>query len=109
MWSRYGRPTFFASWLRKLRDEQARARIQIRIRRVSLGNFGGVKAVGQSVSELRIDYGPGYRVYLAQKGEVVVLLLAGGTKKTQQSDIAKAKALAKEWLNDSENKSVGSV
>ena len=91
----------FANWLRKLRDEQARARVQIRIRRISLGNFGDIKPVGEGVSELRIDYGPGYRVYLHQQGSLLVLLLAGGTKKTQQSDIAKAKALAKEWANGS--------
>lgn len=86
----------FADWLRRLRDERARARIQIRIRRLSLGNFGDVKPVGGGVSELRIDYGPGYRVYFRQYGEVLVLLLAGGTKKTQEADIAKAKKLAKE-------------
>jgi putative addiction module killer protein len=86
----------FAHWLRKLRDENARARIQIRIRRLSLGNFGDVKSIGDGISELRIDYGPGYRVYLQRKGDVIVLLLAGGTKKTQQTDIQKAKVLAKE-------------
>ena len=89
----------FANWLRKLRDEQARARIQIRIRRLSLENFGDVKPVGEGVSELRIDYGPGYRVYFQQFGNVVVLLLIGGTKKTQEADIAKAKKLAKEVQN----------
>jgi putative addiction module killer protein len=87
----------FSNWLRKLRDHQARARIQIRIRRLSLGNFGDVKPVGEGVSELRVDYGPGYRVYLQQQGNLLVLLLAGGSKKTQQADIAKAKKLAKEW------------
>ena len=87
----------FADWLRRLRDENARARIQVRIRRLSLGNFGDVRPVGGGVSELRIDYGPGYRVYLRQRGEVLVLLLAGGTKKTQEADIAKAKKLAQEW------------
>jgi putative addiction module killer protein len=86
----------FATWLRKLRDEQARSRIQIRIRRLSLGNFGDVKPVGEGVSELRIDYGPGYRVYFQQIGDVLVLLLIGGTKKTQDADIAKAKKLARE-------------
>jgi putative addiction module killer protein len=89
----------FANWLRKLRDEQARARIQIRIRRLSLGSFGDVKSVGGGVSELRIDYGPGYRVYLQQFGNVLVLLLVGGTKKTQDGDIAKAKRLGKEAQN----------
>jgi putative addiction module killer protein len=91
----------FATWLRKLRDEQARARILIRIRRLSLGNVGDVKPVGKGVSELRIDYGPGYRVYFRQSGNVFVLLLIGGTKKTQDADIAKAKQLAKEALHGS--------
>jgi len=86
----------FANWLRKLRDDQARARIQIRIRRLSLGNFGDVKPVGEGVSELRIDYGPGYRVYFQRIGSLLVLLLVGGSKKTQDADIAKAKQLAKE-------------
>jgi putative addiction module killer protein len=87
----------FAGWLRKLRDEQARSRILIRIRRLSLGNFGDVKPVGEGVSELRINYGPGYRVYFRRIGSsIVLLLLVGGTKKTQQADIAKAKKLAKE-------------
>jgi putative addiction module killer protein len=87
----------FSDWLRRLRDENARARIQIRIRRLSLGNFGDIRPVGGGVSELRIDYGPGYRVYLRQRGNLLVLLLAGGTKKTQEDDIAKAKKLGKEW------------
>src|ERR1700761_2435981 len=91
----------FVNWLRKLRDENARARIQIRIRRLSLGNFGDVKPIGDGVNELRIDYGPGYRVYLTRKGTELVLLLAGGNKKTQQKDIAKAKAIAKELSNAS--------
>ncbi|MGD0293145.1 MAG: type II toxin-antitoxin system RelE/ParE family toxin [Terracidiphilus sp.] len=86
----------FSDWLRKLRDEKARSRILIRIRRLSLGNFGDAKPVGNGVSELRIDYGPGYRVYLQQRGSMLVLLLAGGSKKTQSADIAKAKKLAKE-------------
>src|SRR5580658_2211811 len=89
----------FANWLRKLRDEQARARIQIRIRRLSLGNFGDVKPVGEGVSELRIDHGPGYRVYFQQIGSLLVLLLVGGNKKTQDADIVKAKKLAKEAQN----------
>jgi len=91
----------FSDWLRKLRDEKARSRILIRIRRLSLGNFGDVKPVGDGVSELRIDYGPGYRVYFQKRGNVLVLLLTGGSKKTQSADIAKAKRLAKEWANGS--------
>lgn len=90
----------FSNWLRKLRDLQALARIQIRIRRLSLGNFGDTKPVGEGVSELRIDYGPGYRVYFQKTGNLLVLLLVGGTKSTQQSDIAKAKKLAKEAKHD---------
>ena len=92
-------PEVFSTWLRKLRDLQTLARIQIRIRRLSLGNFGDVKPVGEGVSELRIDYGPGYRVYFQRTGSLLVLLLIGGTKSTQQSDIAKAKKLAKEAKN----------
>jgi putative addiction module killer protein len=91
----------FSDWFRELRDEKARSRILIRIRRLSLGNFGDVKPVGDGVSELRIDYGPGYRVYLQQRESALVLLLAGGSKKTQSTDIAKAKKLAKEWANGS--------
>jgi putative addiction module killer protein len=90
----------FADWLRRLRDDKARFRILVRIRRLSLGNFGDVKTIGEGVSELRIDHGPGYRVYLRQQGELLVLLLAGGSKKTQATDIAKAKKLAKEWADD---------
>lgn len=90
----------FSSWLRKLRDEKAKFRIIARLRRLSLGNFGDVKPVGDGVSELRIDYGPGYRVYFQQRGNLLVLLLAGGTKATQESDISKAKKLAEEWGNE---------
>ena len=91
----------FSNWLRKLSDHNARGRIQIRIRRLSLGNFGDVKSVGEGVGELRVDYGPGYRVYLQRRGNLLVILLAGGSKKTQQADIAKAKKLAKEATNGS--------
>jgi putative addiction module killer protein len=73
----------------------ARTRILLRIRRLSLGNFGDVKPVGGGVSELRIDYGPGYRVYFIRKGQTVVVLLAGGDKKTQAHDIVKAIELSK--------------
>jgi putative addiction module killer protein len=87
----------YAKWFRTLQDVRAKARIDIRIRRPSLGNPGDVKPVGEGVSELRIDYGPGYRVYFVQRGQVVALLLCGGDKRTQDRDIEKAKALAKEW------------
>jgi putative addiction module killer protein len=79
-----------------LRDRQARARINARIRRLSLGNFGDVKPIGEGVSELRIDFGPGYRVYFVQRGQTLVVLLAGGDKRTQDRDIKKALKLARE-------------
>jgi len=78
-----------------LRDRQARARIDIRVRRLSMGNPGDVKPVGQGVSELRIDYGSGYRVYFIRRGETLIILLAGGDKKTQERDIKIALNLAK--------------
>ena len=85
----------YAKWFKSLRDRIARARIDIRIRRLSLGNPGDVKPVGDGISELRIDYGPGYRVYYLQRGNEYILLLAGGDKSTQTEDIVKAKKLAK--------------
>ena len=84
----------YASWFASLRDRQARARIDVRIRRLSLGNPGDVKPVGEGVAELRIDYGPGYRVYFVQRGSQVVILLAGGDKQTQAQDIQTAIELA---------------
>ncbi|RCW83725.1 type II toxin-antitoxin system RelE/ParE family toxin [Phyllobacterium bourgognense] len=86
----------FSHWITKLKDQNAVARIQIRIRRLSLGNPGDVKPVGGGISEIRIDYGPGYRIYYHQRGLVLVLLLCGGDKSTQSTDIARAKSLAKE-------------
>jgi len=87
----------FDRWLKKLRDPRAKARIEMRIRRLSLGNPGDVNPIGEGLSEMRIDYGPGYRVYYVQHGSILVVLLCGGDKRTQQSDIAKAKELAAEW------------
>jgi putative addiction module killer protein len=84
----------FEDWLARLRDHRARARISVRIRRLSLGNPGDVRPVGSGVSELRIDYGPGYRIYYVQRGPVLVILLCGGDKRTQKADIELAKALA---------------
>lgn len=86
----------YAQWFDRLRDRQAKARIAVRIRRISLGNFGDVKPVGEGVSELRVDYGPGYRVYFIKLGERIVLLLCGGDKSTQQRDIDAAKFLARQ-------------
>jgi len=85
----------YSEWFANLRDKQARARINARIRRLSLGNPGDVKPVGEGVSELRIDYGPGYRVYFLQQGREVVIMLAGGDKHTQQKDIQAALELVR--------------
>ena len=86
----------FVTWFESLRDRQAKARINIRIRRLSMGNPGDVKPVGQGVSELRIDCGPGYRVYFIQRGETLILLLAGGDKRTQKRDIKTALDLSQD-------------
>jgi putative addiction module killer protein len=86
----------YSQWFSGLRDRQARARILARIRRLSLGNPGDVRPVGEGVSELRINYGPGYRVYFAQHGQTLVILLAGGEKHTQDRNIKTALKLARE-------------
>jgi putative addiction module killer protein len=85
----------FARWLDDLRDVRGRARIQVRIERLAAGNPGDVAPVGQGVSELRIDVGPGYRVYFTQRGRAVIILLAGGSKHTQAADIKAAVQLAR--------------
>lgn len=87
----------FAKWLSKLADRQAVARIQVRIRRMTLGSLGNVKPVGSAVSEARIDYGPGYRLYFLRRGPILIVLLCGGTKGTQQKDIARAIEIANDW------------
>ena len=88
--------TVFDVWFNRLRDRRAAARIQARIDRAESGNLGDCKPVGEGVSELRIDVGPGYRVYFLQRGTEVVILLAGGEKSTQTEDVAAAKRLAKQ-------------
>jgi putative addiction module killer protein len=85
----------FSKWIDSLRDIRARARIQVRIERLAIGHAGDVKPVGEGVSELRIDYGPGYRVYFKKQGRSVVILLAGGDKKTQSRNIKTALRLAR--------------
>ena len=87
----------FDRWLRGLRDTQVRAKITARLRRLSLGNPGDVKPVGHGISELRIHHGPGYRIYYLTRGPIVVVLLCGGDKNSQTSDIEQAKAIAKHW------------
>jgi len=89
------RTEIFANWLDGLNDIRARARILVRIERLAAGNPGDVKPVGEGVSELRIDYGPGYRVYYKKQRQKVVILLAGGEKNTQAKDIKTALRLAK--------------
>jgi putative addiction module killer protein len=77
----------YAKWIDELRDRRAVSRIDLRIRRLSLGNFGDVRSVGGGVSEMRIDYGPGYRVYFVRRSDIVVILLCGGDKSTQDREI----------------------
>lgn len=89
----------FEDWLQNLRDSQAVAKINTRIRRVSLGNLGDVRPVGDGVSEMRIHFGPGYRLYFISQGRQVVILLCGGDKGSQRGDIERAKQVAAEWRN----------
>ncbi|MFY9817308.1 MAG: type II toxin-antitoxin system RelE/ParE family toxin [Pseudolabrys sp.] len=83
----------FSQWLHRLKDDKAAARILVRIRRAELGNLGDCRSVGGGVMEMRVDYGPGYRVYFARQGDSIVVLLCGGDKRTQQRDIKRAKEL----------------
>ena len=93
----------FDKWLRKLKDKQGKARVLNRIDRLAHGNPGDVKPVGQGISELRVNHGPGYRVYYLKEGNRLILLLCGGDKSTQQQDIDKAKILAVAWRTDRES------
>ena len=86
----------FNAWLTRLKDRQARAKIRVRLNRLRLGNLGDCKPIGEGVTELRIDYGPGYRVYFGQEGPQFILLLCGGDKHTQRADIQKAHEY---WIN----------
>ena len=90
---RIDRTAEFNRWLTGLTDIRAAARIEIRIDRLKLGNPGDVRPIGDGLSELRIDYGPGYRVYIGQRGKRLIIVLAGGDKRTQTQDIALAKRL----------------
>lgn len=83
----------FSQWFHNLKDRAAKIRISARIERAKNGNFGDHKSVGDGVSEMRLTYGPGYRIYYAQKGEITYLLLNGGDKSTQENDIARAKSI----------------
>lgn len=87
----------FDRWISKLADSRARAKIQVRIDRLQRGNPGDVRPVGQGVSELRVDFGPGYRIYFKQQGSDIILLLCGGDKASQPKDIKLAKELAQQW------------
>jgi putative addiction module killer protein len=91
----------FIEWLRGLRDERARQKIQVRLDRLSLGNLGNVRAVGEGIHELKIDFGPGFRVYFGVAESSVVLLLIGGDKSSQNEDIKKAKRYWKEFKSES--------
>jgi putative addiction module killer protein len=88
----------FTLWLQSLRDPRARARIAARIDRMAEGNLGDAKPVGGGLSEMRIHYGPGYRVYFMQRGTVLIILLCGGDKRDQTKDIESARRIAQEWL-----------
>lgn len=92
----------FERWLRKLKDRQAVARVLARIDRLVAGNPGDVKPVGGGISEMRIRYGPGYRIYFLQEGDRLILLLAGGDKSTQSADIATAQWVASNWQQNKE-------
>jgi putative addiction module killer protein len=90
----------FQKWRIRLKDERIRALIASRLDRLAFGNAGDVKPVGQGISELRIDHGPGYRIYFQRRGNTIIILLCGGDKSTQAKDIKTAKRLAAEWSEE---------
>lgn len=94
----------FKEWLSSLRDSRAKAKVTLRVRQMEAGNLGDVEPIGEGISEARIHYGPGYRLYFIEEGPVIIILLCGGNKNSQKRDIKQAKALAKEW-KDSKNDS----
>jgi putative addiction module killer protein len=96
---RKGGPTPFSEWLHSLRDARARSIVRARLNRIRLGNFGDCKSVGGGIEELRIDFGPGYRVYYGRDGSFVVVLLCGGDKRSQARDILTAQKYWKEYLD----------
>jgi putative addiction module killer protein len=96
---RRGRSTPFSKWLASLKDRQAAGIVRARLNRIRLGNFGDCKSVGGGVTELRIDFGPGYRIYYGREGASVVILLCGGSKRSQTRDIVTAQAYWKEYLD----------
>ncbi|MCK8514990.1 type II toxin-antitoxin system RelE/ParE family toxin [Methylonatrum kenyense] len=87
----------FGRWLRRLKDRRAKARILMRLDRLALGNPGDVRPIGSGLSELRVDVGPGYRIYFMQKGQALIVLLCGGDKRSQKRDILRAHLIAREW------------
>jgi putative addiction module killer protein len=90
----------FRRWRIRLKDQRVRALIASRLDRLAFGNAGDVRPVGQGTSELRIDYGPGFRIYFQKRGETIIILLCGGDKSTQAKDIQTAKRLAAEWSEE---------
>ena len=99
------RTVAFAEWLATLRDARAKAAVARRLGRLRDGNPGDVKSLGEGVSEMRIDFGPGYRIYFTRRGPILILLLCGGDKSTQAKDIVKAKELSLNWSEDMEDES----
>lgn len=94
----------FRDWLIALKDRRAIARVLVRLARIEAGNLGDIKAVGGGVSEARVDYGPGYRLYFGTRGKVLIVLLVGGDKSTQDKDIKTAKAMWGTWKEENDGK-----